>query len=134
MARTTTTRGDARDAVIGSSTRVRGRIHGDGDLAVDGTVEGDIAVRGDLTIGDGAKLSSNVEANAVTVRGELEGDVHARGAFAELAVEAVARVRGDVTGESVALEEGAEFAGRLDAEFDLPPELGGSSGGGTKRR
>ena len=33
-----------------------------------------------------------------------------------------------------ALEEGAEFAGRLDAEFDLPPELGGSSGGGTKRR
>ena len=131
MARTTTTRGDARDAVIGSSTRVRGRIHGDGDLAVDGTVEGDIAIRGDLTIGDAAKLSSNVEANAVTVRGELEGDVRARGM---VRIDASARVRGDVTGDSVALEEGAEFAGRLDAEFDMPPELGGSGGGGTKRR
>jgi cytoskeletal protein CcmA (bactofilin family) len=129
MARTTTTRGDARDAVIGSSTRVRGRIHGDGDLAIDGIVEGDIAVRGDLTIGDGAKLSSNVEANAVTVRGELDGDVRARGM---VRIEAGARVRGDISGDSVALEEGAEFAGRLDAEFELPAELGGSVG--AKRR
>lgn len=124
-------RSDAsREAVIGRTTRVRGRVSGDGDLLVEGTIEGDIAVRGDLVIGEGARASSSVEANAVTIRGELEGDVRANGV---VRIESGARVRGDVHGESFSLEEGAEFAGRLDAEFDLPAELGGSSTGGRRR-
>jgi cytoskeletal protein CcmA (bactofilin family) len=130
MARSTT-RTDTLDAVIGRSTRIRGRISGDGDLVVDGTVEGDVSVRGDLTVGDGATLTSTVEANGVTVRGEVEGDIRARGA---VRLEAGARVRGDVFGESFSLEEGAEFAGRVEAEFELPPELGGSGGGGGGKR
>ena len=117
------------EAIIGRTTRVRGRITGDGDLVVDGTVEGDITVRGDLTIGEGAKAASAVDAQAVTVRGELDGDVSARGV---VRIEAGARMRGDIRGESVAIEEGAEFVGRLDSEFELPPELGGSSG--SRRR
>jgi len=124
MARTRT--GGGGEAVIGRSTRVRGRVSGDGDLRLEGTVEGDIALRGDLTIADGAKAASNVEARAVTVGGELEGDVRAQGV---VHLEAGARVRGDILGESVAIDEGAEYTGRLMAEFELPPELGGSSGG-----
>lgn len=124
-----TTSRSAGDAVIGGSTRVRGRISGDGDLVVEGTVEGDVAIRGDLTIGERAAMTSNIEADAVTVRGELEGDVRARGV---VRIEAGAKVRGDVSGETVALEEGAEFAGRLEAEFELPAELGG--GGAGRRR
>jgi cytoskeletal protein CcmA (bactofilin family) len=114
------------EAVIGRATRVRGRVSGDGDLVVDGTIEGDIAIRGDLTIGEGARAASGIEANAVTIRGEVEGDVQARGV---VRIESGARVRGDVRGESFSLEEGAEFAGRLDAEFDLPAELGGGASG-----
>jgi cytoskeletal protein CcmA (bactofilin family) len=116
------------EAIIGRTTRVRGRITGDGDLIVDGIVDGDISVRGDLTIGEGAKASSAVDAQAVTVRGELDGDVSARGI---VRLESGARMRGDIRslgGESIAIEEGAEFVGRLESEFELPPELGGSSG------
>jgi len=129
MARTTT-RTDAREAVIGRSTRVRGKIAGDGDLLVDGSIEGDVTIRGDLTVSSGATLASNVDANAVTVRGDVEGDIAARGM---VRIEAGARVRGDISGESFALEEGAEFAGRLDAQFDLPAELGGSGHTGKRR-
>src|SRR5262245_7962062 len=112
------------EAVIGAATRVRGRITGDGDLVVAGTIEGDIALRGSLTIGEDGSATSNVEAQSVTVSGALEGDVSARGPVRILAG---ARVRGDMQGESVSIEEGAEFAGRLECEFELPPELGGSS-------
>jgi cytoskeletal protein CcmA (bactofilin family) len=128
MARTT--RSDVgRDAVIGRTTRVRGRVSGDGDLLVEGTIEGDISVRGDLTVEGGARAASNVEAKAVVVRGELEGDVRAQGV---VHIASGAKVRGDVHGEAVAIDEGAEFAGRLDADFELPPELTG--GGGGRRR
>lgn len=121
-----------REAVIGKSTRVRGRVSGDGDLVIEGNVEGDISIRGDLVLGDGAHATSTIEADAVTLRGELDGDVRARGI---VRIEAGARVRGDMQGESVALEEGAELVGRLDAAFDLPAELGGASGGsGSARR
>ncbi|MBX3190668.1 MAG: polymer-forming cytoskeletal protein [Labilithrix sp.] len=121
-------RSSGGEAVIGRTTRVRGRVSGDGDLVVEGNVEGDISVGGDLTIAEGGRATSTVEAQAVTLRGELEGDVIARGV---VHIETGARVRGDVKGESVAIDEGAEFVGRLDADFELPPEL---TGGGEGRR
>ncbi len=116
---------DAREAVIGRSTRVKGRITGDGDLLVEGSVEGDVSVRGDVTIAEGARGASNIDAHAVTIRGELEGDVRASGL---VQIEAGARVRGDLRGDGIAIEEGAEYVGRLEADFELPAELGGSSG------
>ncbi len=123
------TRTGGSEAVIGRSTRVRGRVSGEGNLRLEGTLEGDITIDGDLTIADGARAASNVDALAVTIGGELEGDVRARG---DVHIEAAARVRGDISSDSVAIEEGAEYVGRLLAEFELPPELGGSDGG--KRR
>lgn len=124
-------RGTRGDAIIGRTTRVRGRVSGDGDLVIEGNVEGDISLRGDLTIAEGGRATSTIEAVAVTLRGELEGDVHASGV---VRIEAGARVRGDVQGESVSLEEGAEFVGQLDVPFDMPSELGGENRAGASRR
>lgn len=120
QSRTVTRQGDG-GARIGSSARVRGRIQGDGDLTIEGTVEGAIALRGDLVIADGAQVTSdNVEAHEVTIAGALEGNVQATGG---VRIASGARVRGDLRGSSVAIEEGAAFAGRLECEFDLPAEL-----------
>ena len=129
MARTP--RAGTSEAVIGKTTRVRGRVSGDGDLLVEGLVDGDINVQGDLTIADGGRVTSNVEATTLTLRGELEGDVKARGL---VRIEAGARLRGDVSGESLSLEDGAEFVGRIDAQFDLPSELGVAATTGGRRR
>jgi cytoskeletal protein CcmA (bactofilin family) len=95
---------------------------------VEGQVEGDIAIRGDLVIADGASATSNVDAQTVTVSGALEGDVTARG---PVKIAAGARVKGNMHGEHVSIEEGAQFAGRLDCDFQLPDEL---SGGGSRKR
>jgi|HubBroStandDraft_4_1064222.scaffolds.fasta_scaffold1440266_1 cytoskeletal protein CcmA (bactofilin family) len=133
QARTTTRTGGTGDAGarIGSGARVRGRIHGDGDLVVEGHVEGDLAIRGELTVAEGANVSSEtIEAHSVVVAGGLEGDVAASGT---VRLVAGARVRGNLKGSSVSIDEGARFSGRLDCEFDLPPELGGASSRGDAR-
>src|SRR4051812_25384778 len=124
MARART--GSGAEAVIGRSTRVRGRVSGDGDLRIDGSVEGDITISGDLVVAEGARATSNVSAAAVTVGGELEGDIRASGL---VAIAAGARVHGDIQGDLVAIDDGAEYVGRLSADFELPAELGGASSG-----
>jgi cytoskeletal protein CcmA (bactofilin family) len=124
QARTSSRTGDP-GARISSGARVRGRIHGEGDLVVEGHIEGDLAIRGELTIAEGATVTSEaVEAQSVTVAGSLEGDVAATG---PVRLVAGSRVRGNLRGSAVSIEDGARFSGRLDCEFDLPPELGGSS-------
>jgi len=127
--------GETREARIGSSARVRGRIHGDGDLVVEGQVDGGLAIRGDLTIAEGGSVKSEgsghgVEAHAVHIAGALTGDVNASG---PVRLSGTAQVSGNLRGSAVAIDEGARFAGRLDCEFELPPELGGSSGGSGGR-
>jgi cytoskeletal protein CcmA (bactofilin family) len=129
MAQTRTTSRETRDARIGSSARVRGRIQGEGDLVIEGQVEGSVTLRGDLTIAEGASVSSEggsepVSAHAVHVEGTLEANVAASGA---VRLASTARVRGDLQGSAVVIDDGASFTGRLECEFELPSELGGAS-------
>lgn len=132
QARTTARNASDAGARIGSGARIRGRIHGDGDLVVEGQVDGELAIRGELTIAEGGAVTSEaVEAQSVTVAGTLEGDVAATG---PVRLVAGARVRGNLKGSAVSIEEGARFSGRLDCEFDLPPELGGAARGDTRGR
>ena len=79
-------------AVVGRSAHVRGRISGQGDLRVEGTVEGDVALSGELTVAEGGEVRADVEASSVVVEGTVEGDVVAADA---VALRAGAKVVGD---------------------------------------
>lgn len=111
---------DTNGSVLGRGTRVRGRIQGDGDLRVEGAIEGDVRVTGELLIDEGADVQGNIEAAIVTISGALTGDVTSRGG---VVVRSSAKVSGNLGSPEVSLEEGAEFSGRIDADFELPAEL-----------
>ena len=118
-------------STIGAGVRIRGRITGDGDVLVAGNVEGDITVRGDVTIVDGARCTSNVEGHTVTVSGTLSGDVSASGA---VTIGATASLKGNVRGGAISMEDGASFAGRFDCDFELPEGLGDTHTPAARRR
>ena len=86
------------------------------------TVHADGAAWGGFrwTLDEGAEAQSTITANDVTVAGALEGGIQAEG---DVTVTATGKFRGDVRAAQVTIEDGAAFAGRLDADFDLPPEL-----------
>lgn len=126
QARTTKLGGPRGTASIGRTTRVHGRVSGEGDLVVEGRVEGDVRLRGDLTVAEGgAVIADVIEAHAVRLDGNVEAQVEATG---PVHLGGGARVRGDLKGSAIAIDDGADFAGRIDCEFELPPELGGSPG------
>jgi len=108
-------------AVIGAGTRVRGRVTGDGDVTVLGRVEGEVHLRGALFVGEGGHVQSDVDADTLRVAGTLEGNATVSG---DVTILSGARVRGDVRGGSIVLQEGGELDGRMDSEFALPRELG----------
>jgi cytoskeletal protein CcmA (bactofilin family) len=103
-------------SVVGASTRVTGRISGDGALRIEGTVKGDVNLNGDAEIAEGGSLEGNLQGEGLDIGGSLLGDAHARGA---IAVRAGATVRGELRGSAVSIEAGARISVRLDTDFEL---------------
>jgi cytoskeletal protein CcmA (bactofilin family) len=119
----------ASDAsVIGSGTRVAGRVSGRGDLQIEGTVRGDVSVGGATEIAEGASVEGDVETASLSIAGTLIGDVKSRG---PVAVQRSANVRGGIEGERVSVEPGARLSGRIDANFEI--EAGGAPRGRSRR-
>ena len=122
-ARTNSSGGGAR---IGSGAKIRGRVSGNGDLTVDGSIEGEVSVSGNLVVSEtGSVKSDAVDADSITVAGTLEAEGQVTG---QLRVLVGSRVRCNVKG-GIVLDDGAEFFGKIDADFDLPAELEGHASG-----
>jgi cytoskeletal protein CcmA (bactofilin family) len=104
--------------VIGRATRVRGRLTGAVDLEIQGFVEGDIAVGGDVTVDAQGMVGANVHGRRLRVRGAVRGDLVGD---ESVLLEQGARVLGDVRAPRVAIAPGAFVRGHVQTgEGDAP--------------
>ena len=94
--------------IIGKTTRVRGRVTGAVDLEVQGFVEGEIAVGGDVTIDAHGIVGAGVRGRRLVVRGAVKGDLVGE---ESILLESGARVVGDVRAPRVAIAPGALVRG-----------------------
>lgn len=116
---------ESNDARIGPSSYVNGRIEGDGNLIVEGRVDGTIQIRGDLQIEASASVKSSVSARNILVFGLLVGDAVAAERI-ELAP--TGRMIGDARAPRFTLHEGAAFKGRVDmVDFPGPERPAGDA-------
>jgi cytoskeletal protein CcmA (bactofilin family) len=97
--------------VIGAKTTVAGTITGDEDILVLGTVEGEIRIGRDLTIGPGGTVRAQVHARAVMISGELIGDLEVSG---RVEIQSTGRLVGNIRAPRVVIAEGAVFRGSSD--------------------
>src|SRR6185369_1948958 len=103
-------------STIGRGTFVRGSVHGDGDLEILGRVEGSVTVSGELTIGDGALIKSDVSGRRVVVFGAVAGNVSATEA---IVLEPGARVVGDLGAPQIGIRPGALVRGNVSTGAPL---------------
>lgn len=100
-------------SILSADLTVTGSIVSEGEVQLDGTVEGDVRA-GSLTIGEEATVKGQVICETVVVRGRVEGSVRAR----QVQLAATARVEGDVIHSSLAIESGAYFDGHCKRSSD----------------
>jgi cytoskeletal protein CcmA (bactofilin family) len=93
-------------SVISPNVRIVGDIVSQGEVHVDGQIDGNITCQS-LTIGEGARISGEVTADSVRIHGELSGKVNSP----LVSITKTARVTGDVIHESLEIELGAYFEG-----------------------
>lgn len=115
----------ASSGSIGRTTRVVGRVTGDGDLVVEGRIEGDVTLGGHLHVAAGGVVSAPVSAGDVTLEGTIDGDVSARG---NVVLREGARLRGGIQAGKIGLDDGARFSGKIEMDVELPRELTSAGG------
>jgi cytoskeletal protein CcmA (bactofilin family) len=111
-------------SVIGTDLTIMGEkitIISQNKLTIDGDVHGDIHGR-QVVIGEEGSVIGTVNAEAIEVRGGVKGAIRA----ATVMLHPTAQVEGDITHQTLAISEGAQFDGRVrrakDAG-DLKPNL-----------
>jgi len=95
---------------IAPSTRIVGSITGQGAYVFCGTIEGDCDIDGPLTLADGGRWKGTIKATDIVVAGIVEGDVLAR---QRVEIAGTARVSGSLSGNSIAVAEGAVIEGEI---------------------
>jgi len=97
------------ETVIGLSVKVKGDFNAQGNIIVEGMVDGNLKTAGNLEVGEKAKVTANVEAKEAKIGGEIRGNVKIKG-FLEIT--ATAKILGDIEAMAVSIERGANFNGK----------------------
>lgn len=111
--------------LIGKSFVIKGQVSCDGDLYIDGQVEGSVDPKGNrLTIGPEGRLKANVIARAVVVQGRLEGNIQAS---ERVDLKQSAFVVGDIVTQSITIESGAHIKGSIEVHGEFSKEKSASA-------
>jgi len=105
--------------LINEGCKITGLITGSGDYKINGTVEGDCDLDGTITIHNDGHWAGTVKAEHVIVAGHVDGDIVAHG---HVEIAGTARITGTVTGEAIAVAEGAVVEGVMRTTSSSEPQ------------
>jgi cytoskeletal protein CcmA (bactofilin family) len=94
--------------VLGRSAFIRGELSAEGAFRIDGTIEGTVASRSEVVVGETGVVKGDVVGSDVVVAGQILGNVRCTG---HLEILAKGKVEGDITAKSVRIETGGVFRG-----------------------
>jgi cytoskeletal protein CcmA (bactofilin family) len=98
------------ETVIGASIKVKGNFQGQGNIIVEGALEGSLKTDANLFIGDRAKITANIESKDAIINGEVRGNIKAK---SYLAIGGTAKIYGDIQYGEISIAKGAIVNGQL---------------------
>ena len=97
----------APPSIIGADLKIVGDLNSNGEIQIDGAVDGDIRTKS-LLVGENAKIKGEIVADSVFICGTVNGLIKSR----SVNLTKTAYVVGDILHEDLAIETGAFLEGR----------------------
>ena len=102
--------------IITSTLLIKGEVRGTDDLYIDGEVRGTIELtNGRVTIGPHGKITADVDAREIVVRGKVSGSLLGRD---RVEIGSTGEVNGDISTLRISIGEGAQIHSKV--EIDRP--------------
>ncbi len=95
-------------SVLAANFRLSGDLDNDGDLQIDGSIEGNVRSN-ILTIGESGHVIGSIEAEEAAISGSVNGNITAR----RIVLHPSAKIQGDILYELLQVHEGAQINGQL---------------------
>ncbi len=100
-------------SVLGPGINWIGNLHGTGGVRIEGTMQGDITIKGLVVIGETGKvICPELKAETVVVAGTVQGNITCQ----KLEIRSTGRVWGDVVAVAFTSEDGAFLRGQMRME------------------
>jgi len=112
-----TSKGNEVDSLISAGMNIKGDIESKSSVRVDGKIDGNIKIQGDLIVGKEGYIKGIIQANNIMLAGRCEGDIEA---IDRLVINATGVLHGDVSCQLIVIEEG----GILDGNCKMHTKLG----------
>ena len=104
--------GSEAPVVIGQGMIIKGSLHSENDVFLDGEIEGDLDVENcRLMIGPHGKVVANVRAREVDIHGIMTGNVEST---ERTSIRTTGQLMGDVRTGGIVIESGALFKGKVE--------------------
>lgn len=97
-----------RHSILPAGTTLNGDLIGEGDITIEGTVNGNIKCRF-LTLSGQPTISGSAEAEVVNLCGSFTGELHA----SKVIINKNAKMRGDIYQQVLEIQSGADFEGKV---------------------
>ncbi|MDA3866579.1 MAG: polymer-forming cytoskeletal protein [Salinivirgaceae bacterium] len=106
---------------ICEGTQITGDIITNGEIRIDGALEGNLDAKGKVVIGSTGRVKGEIRCKNCDIQGTLEGKVEV-GQL--LSLKATAKIMGDITTLQLGIEPGARFNGNctMNGEKNITPE------------
>jgi cytoskeletal protein CcmA (bactofilin family) len=98
-------------AAVNQGIKFKGEISGQGDLVFDGEFEGSITLAdGTFTVGPNARITAEIEAPEIVVRGEVIGSLKAR---ERVHIWSTGKLTGNLDSRGIMIDDGAELHSKV---------------------
>jgi cytoskeletal protein CcmA (bactofilin family) len=97
------------ETIIGPSVKVKGNFNSQGNVKIEGSLNGTLDTTGNVKIGTDAIIKASVNAREIHVAGNVDGTLRAT---EKLILTSTAKVVGDIETKTLAIEDGAFFSGK----------------------
>lgn len=104
--------------LINEGCKIIGTISGSGSFLVNGEIDGDCELDGTVTLANDGLWKGEIRAENVIVAGRVEGDIVASG---KVEITDTAHITGTVSGEAIAVAEGAVVQGVMKTTGPADP-------------